>query len=262
MCKVALYRYSTSNHNLANGLYKLTRSCIISLFYIKPQLKYETEDGQVCCIISLFYIKPQHINYWNLCTLVALYRYSTSNHNSFPRDLVFQKVALYRYSTSNHNALILVRLASVLHYIVILHQTTTINYEAIKTGGCIISLFYIKPQQDALREVYIAGCIISLFYIKPQQSSNVQGRPCSCIISLFYIKPQRCLLCLFFLNVALYRYSTSNHNLLWLLLITALVALYRYSTSNHNQLANANATKQLHYIVILHQTTTFGYPFH
>ena len=59
----------------------LPKSCIISLFYIKPQLKYETEDGQVCCIISLFYIKPQHINYWNLCTLVALYRYSTSNHN-------------------------------------------------------------------------------------------------------------------------------------------------------------------------------------
>ena len=148
------------------------------------------------------------------------------------------------------------KVCAKLHYIVILHQTTTINYEAIKTGGCIISLFYIKPQQDALREVYIAGCIISLFYIKPQQSSNVQGRPCSCIISLFYIKPQRCLLCLFFLNVALYRYSTSNHNLLWLLLITALVALYRYSTSNHNTSVHWHSSSWLHYIVILHQTTT------
>ena len=82
MCKVALYRYSTSNHNLANGLYKLTRSCIISLFYIKPQLKYETEDGQVCCIISLFYIKPQRSNSRKISIRVALYRYSTSNHNN------------------------------------------------------------------------------------------------------------------------------------------------------------------------------------
>ena len=37
------------------------------------------------------------------------------------------------------------------------------------------------------------------------------------------------------------------------------VALYRYSTSNHNYY-NAHARKgRLHYIVILHQTTTINY---
>ena len=56
-------------------------SCILSKFYIKPQLRLERELS--CCVVS--------------------YRNSTSNHNN-PRYLPNRKnVVSYRNSTSNHN---------------------------------------------------------------------------------------------------------------------------------------------------------------
>ena len=78
---VVLYLHSTSNHNLALGSAFMYISCIISSFYIKPQLCHSrktahnvvlylhstsnhNEDKELPrlvdgCIISSFYIKPQ-----------------------------------------------------------------------------------------------------------------------------------------------------------------------------------------------------------
>ena len=101
---------------------------------------------------------------------------------------------------------------SALSYIVILHQTTTRGILYIFIYSCLISLFYIKPQQCvfryslllvvlyrystsnhnwiAVRDKAAHGCLISLFYIKPQLPLIMSWVYLSCLISLFYIKPQ------------------------------------------------------------------------
>ncbi len=78
--KVVSYRNSTSNHNLS-GIFTVIRrlylieilhqtttwtsisipssSCILSKFYIKPQLSDMLCVRACCCILSKFYIKPQ-----------------------------------------------------------------------------------------------------------------------------------------------------------------------------------------------------------
>ena len=77
---VVSYRNSTSNHNnlvdavrifwlyLIEILHQTTtfrtatsidNSCILSKFYIKPQLSPQYMSRDRCCILSKFYIKPQ-----------------------------------------------------------------------------------------------------------------------------------------------------------------------------------------------------------
>ena len=78
-------------------------SCLISLFYIKPQPGESDDNTQICCLISLFYIKPQ-LQMMSIVPLgVVLYLYSTSNHNYFNCSEKTVVVVLYLYSTSNHN---------------------------------------------------------------------------------------------------------------------------------------------------------------
>ena len=164
---VVSYRNSTSNHNLRIGrsrssvlylieiLHQTTtasigrylfRRCILSKFYIKPQLspQYMSRDrvvsyrnstsnhnriGELCalkwlylieilhqttticalqifsfgCILSKFYIKPQLMVIAGVSFDVVSYRNSTSNHN-YPRNICLGiGVVSYRNSTSNHN---------------------------------------------------------------------------------------------------------------------------------------------------------------
>ena len=49
--------------------------CLISLFYIKPQLSRWTATRHSRCLISLFYIKPQHI--LAICLRINIHRYDT-----------------------------------------------------------------------------------------------------------------------------------------------------------------------------------------
>ena len=56
----------------------------------------------------------------------------------------------------------------MLYYIFILHQTTTRPLHDVDSTGCIISSFYIKPQQTEAWRSTEPSCIISSFYIKPQ----------------------------------------------------------------------------------------------
>ena len=77
--------------------------CILSKFYIKPQLIVRSVTGTYSCILSKFYIKPQ---------LVLL-------------RLDFLSVVSYRNSTSNHNWKSFIVCNLVLYLIEILHQTTT-----------------------------------------------------------------------------------------------------------------------------------------
>ena len=100
--RVVSYRNSTSNHNVwlskatHKRLYlieilhqttteavslKLYLGCILSKFYIKPQLGYLRARALRGCILSKFYIKPQPAESVKTACVVVSYRNSTSNHN-------------------------------------------------------------------------------------------------------------------------------------------------------------------------------------
>ena len=170
----------------------LPTGCILSKFYIKPQLVRLLEFGVRRCILSKFYIKPQ----LNLSILQALqvvsYRNSTSNHNAVPELRLKNKLYLIEILHQTTTPLqIIIQLFS-LYLIEILHQTTTIRGGMSRAAGCILSKFYIKPQQRIRHKI---------------------GHSC-CILSKFYIKPQRKECAFYFWCVVSYRNSTSNHN--WL----------------------------------------------
>ena len=98
--------------------------CVISFFYIKPQLSSQVDSAIKRCVISFFYIKPQ-------LTLTIIYAL---------------RVVLYLSSTSNHNNRCERSHAKTLCYIFLLHQTTTRQLPHCPTYRCVISFFYIKPQ--------------------------------------------------------------------------------------------------------------------
>ena len=122
----------------------------------------------------------------------------------------------------------------VLYLIEILHQTTTKSDRNLLIQSCILSKFYIKPQQTLNYIIMTQSCILSKFYIKPQLRRMLVLFLIRCILSKFYIKPQ--------LDRQLQHRS--------------FVVSYRNSTSNHNSGVGVNATMSLYLIEILHQTTT------
>ena len=82
-----------------------------------------------------------------LCSYAILYRLSTPNHNCCQCDAHRSGIVLYRLSTSNHNMQPTRSNLVVLSYIVFLHQTTTRVHSSSRCWHCLISSFYIKPQQ-------------------------------------------------------------------------------------------------------------------
>ena len=127
-CAIALYLIEILHQTTT--LQKLLRKqagCILSKFYIKPQLCGTRGTRKCGCILSKFYIKPQHMDRQNRsrdsCILskfyikpqlqrrrrtrlhVVSYRNSTSNHNCFSWIDFHPVVVSYRNSTSNHNSM-------------------------------------------------------------------------------------------------------------------------------------------------------------
>ena len=99
------------------------------------------------CILSKFYIKPQLPVALLRYVVVVSYRNSTSNHNQNTRSIGRSIVVSYRNSTSNHNRGRTLCGICELYLIEILHQTTTIRALVLFLLGCILSKFYIKPQR-------------------------------------------------------------------------------------------------------------------
>ena len=187
------------------------------------------------CILSKFYIKPQLAWIVPYSAIVVSYRNSTSNHNSAwsASSLVVLYLIEILHQTTTTRATC--QIGKMLYLIEILHQTTTSPFDPKGFKGCILSKFYIKPQLFRRDELDRLRCILSKFYIKPQP----QKLPCRpaicCILSKFYIKPQLdrlfeyaragCILSKFYIKpqrrpngyafnrVVSYRNSTSNHNL-------------------------------------------------
>ena len=99
---VVSYRNSTSNHN-----YRGKKRVIIALYLI--EILHQTTTHVVdllCedrCILSKFYIKPQLCINTSVGYKVVSYRNSTSNHNRRSAKDGQLYVVSYRNSTSNHN---------------------------------------------------------------------------------------------------------------------------------------------------------------
>ena len=122
-----------------------------------------------CCILSKFYIKPQLCPEYCAFQPVVSYRNSTSNHNSIGDTslpaLLYLIEILHQTTTRAPMAHGPLRL----YLIEILHQTTTFSNSSISFRRCILSKFYIKPQHAPRTEHAQHSCILSKFYIKPQQ---------------------------------------------------------------------------------------------
>ena len=120
------------------------------------------------CILSKFYIKPQLAWIVPYSAIVVSYRNSTSNHNSAwsASSLVVLYLIEILHQTTTTRATC--QIGKMLYLIEILHQTTTFGYSSILERCCILSKFYIKPQHLTLIGKNNLSCILSKFYIKPQ----------------------------------------------------------------------------------------------
>ena len=122
----------------------------------------------------------------------------------------------------------------MLYLIEILHQTTTPAVVTNNLQRCILSKFYIKPQQ--WRRLPRCCCVVSY----RNSTSNHNGVNATMSGG----------------SVVSYRNSTSNHNEPGTAPAKQLVVSYRNSTSNHNRVTIYHLFSALYLIEILHQTTT------
>ena len=122
-------------------------SCILSKFYIKPQQRIRHKIGHSCCILSKFYIKPQRYITSVLLVWVVSYRNSTSNHNPTVGVMSLRSLYLIEILHQTTTAAWDEAKREQLYLIEILHQTTTFDFRPRFSPGCILSKFYIKPQQ-------------------------------------------------------------------------------------------------------------------
>ena len=148
-----LYLIEILHQTTTTGTYTvLVHGCILSKFYIKPQLIVSKRHEYRGCILSKFYIKPQHCKRSrNRTVCCILSKFYIKPQPWFGRQWL-SSVVSYRNSTSNHNCC---------------RCSTT------WPTGCILSKFYIKPQHACGRCRSRGCCILSKFYIKPQPSGLI-----------------------------------------------------------------------------------------
>ena len=167
-------------------------SCIISFLYIKPQ--HNALPYQICqsCIISFLYIKPQPVGLVSVSASGCIISFLYIKPQLERSPLFFASVVLYRFSTSNHNP----KLVLWQQVTVVLYRFSTSNHNQFTDTSLREELYYIVSLHQTTTVGWVTtlsiGCIISFLYIKPQPSSW----------------PKQ------YANVVLYRFSTSNHNLM------------------------------------------------
>ena len=120
-----LYTFILHQTTTGSAVFPLLLGCFIPLFYIKPQRTKLSFTFLRSCFIPLFYIKPQPYRAAQRRHRVALYLYSTSNHNgdtyhTHKLRLLYTFI-LHQTTTRKHH----VQMKKALLYTFILHQTTT-----------------------------------------------------------------------------------------------------------------------------------------
>ena len=230
---VVSYRNSTSNHNhlvreedqpqlyLIEILHQTTTgiqsnwyisSCILSKFYIKPQLEVQPGGQTRCCILSKFYIKPQrpreHTASTERCILSKFYiKPQRPPACAHPRSCcILSKfyikpqlpsphpvglgVVSYRNSTSNHN----------LHHgllvppVVVSYRNSTSNHN-FRLSVCIMcgvvsyrnstSNHNLMTWLDDITGLYLIEILHQTTTGEQEEIHHFR-----CILSKFYIKPQ------------------------------------------------------------------------
>ena len=88
------------------------------------------------CLISSFYIKPQLMGGYYSIYAIVLYRLSTSNHNGFWIIVIHLHIVLYRLSTSNHN----VEQVIIQGFTIVLYRLSTSNHNSAPSFPCRASI--------------------------------------------------------------------------------------------------------------------------
>ena len=146
------------------------------------------------------------------------------------------EVVSYRNSTSNHNHQAISELGKELYLIEILHQTTTYGRQRVPQKCCILSKFYIKPQQRVRHK--IGHSVVS--YRNSTSNHNRKAR-----ISVRD-------------TVVSYRNSTSNHNPVSSTLPSGALYLIEILHQTTTISIPCVSITLLYLIEILHQTTTIA----
>ena len=138
-------------HQTTTPIAAATGSPVLYLIEILHQTTTYIREAETLrrCILSKFYIKPQLRHDRSKKAHVVSYRNSTSNHNwkSFiVCNLVLYLIEILHQTTTFGDAL---KSAGKLYLIEILHQTTTLDAQSCLVERCILSKFYIKPQPRA-----------------------------------------------------------------------------------------------------------------
>ena len=146
---VVSYRNSTSNHN---GVLEL-RSAV--LLYLIEILHQTTTEGLVWLLRYVLYLieilhqttteMVAYISFILLYLIEILHQTTTIFYKLAQRLLLYLIEILHQTTT-----LSLTIFASLALYLIeILHQTTTQDSRELRFRRCILSKFYIKPQQSA-----------------------------------------------------------------------------------------------------------------
>ena len=295
---VVSYRNSTSNHNKNNGATAIKMLYLIEILHQTTTL-ISVSSFSTSCILSKFYIKPQLpvallryvvvVSYRNSTSnhnsgtttpnsaLVVSYRNSTSNHNSVIINLFSTPVVSYRNSTSNHNNGCVFSCDGLLYLIEILHQTTTVTATAPDVRRCILSKFYIKPQLPVALLRYV---VVVSYRNSTSNHNGLAAIPSGRMLYLIEILHQtttpaalQLLLVVLYLIEILHQTTTVDvhefHEVRCILskfyikpqpwitsFVLTIVVSYRNSTSNHNCAGGWPHARGLYLIEILHQTTT------
>ena len=173
------------------------------------------------CFISWFYIKPQPRSRASVCSMVASYLDSTSNHNistTLSQSIVLLHILILHQTTTNYNY---TRSMVKLLHILILHQTTTIG----RTTCTWRELLHILILHQTTTIGWRFLCELKLLHILilHQTTTKIPHPLCPsrCFISWFYIKPQPVLFKI--LNISMlyeYFHTRSGSN------ISALLQIY------------------------------------
>ena len=165
--------------------------CILSKFYIKPQLRL----GCVQCLDVVSYRNStSNHNYWIysiVIEIVVSYRNSTSNHNDESKLDEEEKVVSYRNSTSNHNLFAILALSGL----VVSYRNSTSNHNSTGNRPIPKRLYLIEILHQTTTSLPLPRRCRSLYLIEilhqTTTTRKIPRKGDSCILSKFYIKPQR-----------------------------------------------------------------------
>ena len=136
--------------------------CLISCFYIKPQHRRPHAHPAAGCLISCFYIKPQPsvvASACGSCCLISCF-YIKPQHQW--RKCHQSCVVLYLVSTSNHNRSPEWCSCAWLSYILFLHQTTTGGAVKVTTDAVVLYLVSTSNHNSALATACHSAVVLYL----------------------------------------------------------------------------------------------------